>query len=279
MAGYRGGYGPFRDAVKILSERGEFNPAEVSNVDVDVVDKLTSRRDETIIPFPEGVHICCEFKALDVSGRFAISLDCDEGLYVETFEVEELREEFGICELRIAGGEIELSTTVDAGPYRRARKFKARRSSGALVPRQAIRGSACASQVCTSDREDRQPVQHIKANPLPEAGPTGERGYVRSRGPIQVPEIGTPTRQRRRSSTGHGDDRSHRIWGRERGVSNSRVEPMPRQARNLSRTGLAASQRDSGDSAERKRIKLQTPTAIDRAQPILRWKCDCKVPW
>ena len=271
--GYRGGYAPFRQAVRTLSQRGEFNPAEVSNVEVDIVDTVTSRRDETIIKFPEGFYELCEYKLIDGEMKFAVSLDCDEGIYIETFQVEGLREDFGICTLLVKGDTIELSTTTDAGPYKRARSFKARRSSGTPSTQSQICGRD--EKLGTVNREDRQSVQHPSPASVPERRPADKPGYSKSTGPIQVPQVGPAEGQGRRGSAGHGDDRTRRVWRPD--VQGGGDKSVSRGPRNLSRNEAIISSANNGNPGRGTKVILRTSSPYDSPQSVLRWQRDCQV--
>ena len=81
--GYRGGYGPFRDAVATLSERGVFDSTEVSDF-FTLVNSIESR-DEMEIQFPPGVYFGGHMKVIS-EDTVMIAYSVDETVYSEQFK-------------------------------------------------------------------------------------------------------------------------------------------------------------------------------------------------
>ena len=102
MAGFRGGYGPFHDAVAELVARGVFDAGEVSTVAPAVrAATKVGFRDEYEIRFPDGAYPACNYR---VDGRtLTVASDDISGLYVERFELPDTipYDITGICKLTI----------------------------------------------------------------------------------------------------------------------------------------------------------------------------------
>ena len=111
--GFRGGYGPFYDAVVELSRRGAFDAGEVDTRPGEAARTHAAttkdRRDEYAIPFPVGTYAVCKFRRI---GTDQITVACDgEGeLYIEQFHVwyDPFIEQTGVGRLVIRANQILL---------------------------------------------------------------------------------------------------------------------------------------------------------------------------
>ena len=123
MAGYRGGYAPFHEAVAELAARGVFDPGEVT----DYVSNGTSTRfknDEMQRPFEDGVFQGVSFQRKGLA-QVIISFDMEDGsdvLFVETFDLasnysNSLLWDSGTGEMEVlqGGSKIEIRTVCHKG--------------------------------------------------------------------------------------------------------------------------------------------------------------------
>ena len=82
MAGYRGGYAPFYDAVSQLTLRGVFDAGEVTGTQF--ATKVGSR-DEYHIAFDDGYYPACTYRVC--GDTIVVADDSIAGLHIERFKL------------------------------------------------------------------------------------------------------------------------------------------------------------------------------------------------
>ena len=125
MAGFRGGYKPFYNAVAELTRRGVFDATEISG-GAHVTESKVGIRDEYYIPFPDGMYDACTYRR--VGDDIIIADDSISGLHVERFTVDPGQyapfDDTGICRLEIRYG--GRYTQIRTGNPRHGQQFTVR---------------------------------------------------------------------------------------------------------------------------------------------------------
>lgn len=79
--GYRGGYKPFKDAVKLLTERGVF---QLPGRNVTSAIRKDSRLEMNVDKLPSGKLLAVSFERIGKTNNFRLYMEDTEGCYSET---------------------------------------------------------------------------------------------------------------------------------------------------------------------------------------------------